>query len=455
MSKLDTILSDGREVSDSELEYLKEYIEDKLYSIDQTDYVRCANPDDPEYKHIPDRECEGTIELDSTAAVCDQCDRKIKNIQSKGTFTRQILYLNRDDIRDSIRNKIKSVFDTNANTISRTYYGTELSYILDVNCPDVNIFIIFDSMPREIIKWCKVYNENPVFALVGDSNQLSNQLSELNIPYFSFSEFISDNFEQTIIDGDIGPLSDRDLRAKISYNLCSNQRVLKKMEYDEFERCVQNLLLSLIGTSSLLGSTEAGTGVPDGLMTLNHSTPPRLFMWDAKFVDYTSGNKNKTELKSEYDKIFRHRTSVEAVPSIDQKYDSLDGVVLFTPGTKEANVSRLSEFMKENGFLHNDRWKGTICYFKFDALLHLYNRYLRNDSDVQNKYQGLNTTLHNFMTSSSNHKSDTEIIQKTENCVEIDSSDIDKLFDKIGELGSEQRKVPIKDYMGYLDVVSE
>jgi len=455
MVGLDVIFSDGREISEAELESLEQKIDQGLYSIELERYVRCANPDDPDYKHIPDRDCEGTIELDSTASVCDYCDRRINNPQGKTEYSRQILHLNRNKIRDYIRTKIKSSFDTGATTISRTYCGTEISYILNVESPNVNLFIVFEVLGRETVKWCKVYNENPVFVLIGDGNQLSNQLSELNIPYFSFSDLVSGEFKQPILAGDIGPLADRDLCAKISYNLCSNREVLERMAYDEFERSVQNLLLSMIGTSSLLGSTEAGTGVPDGLLTLNHSNPPRLFMWDAKFIDYRSSNKPKTDLKSEYDKIFRHRTSVESVPSIDKRFDAVEGVVLFTPGIKEANVSRLAEFMEENDFLHNNSWNGTVCYFKFDALLHLYNRYSRDDFDVQNKYRGLNATLFRFMTSSSKHESDTKIVEETENCVEIDSKDVDRIFDKIKRLGTEQTDVPTEEYLAYLDVVSE
>lgn len=455
MAELATILSDGREINETELGYLQDHIDDKLYDISLTKYVHCANPDDPDYKRIPDRECEGKIELDSSAAVCDQCGRRIKNIRSKNEYEKKIIHLNRDKIRDSIRNKIKSTFDTNSPTVSRTYCDTKLSYVLNVDSPDVHIFIAFDNMARETVKWCKVYNENPVFVLVGDGNQLSNQLSELNIPHFSFLNLVSGEFKQSIIDGEIGPLADRDLCAKISYNLCSDEDVLKRMGYDEFERCVQNLLLSVIGTSSLLGSTMAGTGVPDGLLTLNHSTPPRLFMWDAKFVDYTTGNKQKTELKSEYDKIFRHRTSVDAVPSIAEKYDAVEGVILFTPGIKEANISRLANFIEENDFLHNNSWNGTVCYFKFDALLRLYSRHSRNDFSVQNKYRGLNATLYKFMTSSSKHESDTDIIENTENCVEIDSSDIDRIFDNIENFGLERDEVPVEEYLAYLNVVSE
>lgn len=455
MFGLDILLSDGREISDEELEYLEDQTSKELYLIDSERYVLCANPGDPDYKHVPDRECEGAIELDSTAPVCNQCDRRITHMKNKTEYSRQVLRLNRNKIRDRIRNEVKSAFDTNANTISRTYCGTELPYILNIESPDANLFIIFESIGRETVKWCKVYNENPVFVLVGDGNQLSNQLSELNIPHFSFSDLVSGEFKQSILDGDTSPLADRNLCAMTSYDLCSDREVLERMDYDEFERCVQNLLLAVIGTSSLLGSTETGTGVPDGLLTLNHSNPSRLFMWDAKFVDYTSGDTPKTELKSEYDKIFRHRTSVEAVPSIDENFEAVDGIILFTPGIKEANVSRLAEFMKENDFLHNSNWGGTTCYFKFDALLELYDRYSRDDSGVQNKYRGFNAMLHKLMTSASEHKSDIQIIDETENCVEIDSMDIDEIFEIIKQFGTEQTDVPAEEYLAYLDMISE
>lgn len=451
----DVVFSDGREIVEDELEQLEENIDESLYSIKSERYVRCANPDDPDYKQVPDRNCNGTIELDSPTSFCEECSRRVTDIRAKTEYTRHILRFDKSSIRNYARNEIKSIFDTNASTISRNYCGEGFSYILDIDSPDVNLFIAFEGISEESLKWCKVYNENPVFLLVGDATQSSTHLSELNIPHFPFSDLISENFEQPLLNGEIGPLADRDIRAKISYNFCSDRDVLERMEYDEFERCVQNILLSIIGTSSLLGSAEAGTGVPDGLLTLNHNTPPDLFMWDAKFVDYTSGDREKTRLESEYDKIFRHRTSVEEVPSIDEKFDSVEGIVLFTPGIKEANVSRLAEFIEENGFLHGNSWKGTICYFKLDALLRLYERYSSDDCSVQSKYKGLNATLFRFMTSSSKHETDPEIIEETENCVEMGAKDIDRIFENIEKLGTEMSDVPKEEFLAYIDLIAE
>lgn len=455
MSGIDTILSDGREISEDEVELLQKEVSTDCFSIETENYYLCANPQDADYKTIPDRQCNGEVAVDSEQLICGRCARKITDPYGKETFEKKRLFIDKPAIRDEIRKGIRSEFNTNAPTILRKYFDHEFPFVLDVKSPDVNVFVVFDKLNPLLLKWCKVYNESPVFALVGDSAQISGQLSELRIPSFSFSDLLSGDFVEALSNGECGPLADRELRADLSHNLCSRYENLERMNYDDFERCVQNLLMGILSTSSLLGSTEAGSGVPDGLLTVNHSNPPKLYMWDAKFVDYTSGSRSKTTLKSEYDKIFRHRTSVESVPSIDEEFEAVEGIILFTPGIKEANISRLAEFIRENDFIHDTTWNGFVCYFHFDALLKLYDSYSSNESDVQNKYRGMNAALHKYLTSPSKHDSDSDTIANAERCLEMTEDDIENMFKEIGNLGSERKEVPAEDYLSYLNMVSE
>ncbi|MFA9417624.1 hypothetical protein [Natrinema sp. HArc-T2] len=453
-SKIDIILSDGREVEDSEIRILEQEIDSSLYTTGTKKFYKCSHPSDPDYEYIPDRSCEGTVDVDAERLVCEKCSRIITDPQGKEEFQSEILYLNKRGVRDKIRKRVKEEFDTTATTVSRSYFDRKFSYVLDVEDPDINIFILSSSISAEVAEWCKVYNEKPVFALIGDARSVSNKLSDLRIPHFGFSEVISDDFVSIISEADRGLLSDRELRASLSHRLCSDREVLEQMEYDDFERSVQNLLAGTIATSSLLGSSEAGSGVPDGLLTLDYSSPPPLFMWDAKFVDYTSGERTKTTLKSEYDKILRHETSIESVPSIDNNFDGVEGIILFTPGIKESNVKRLAEFIDENRFLQNSSGNSTICYFKFDALLELFNLYTKNESNVQRKERGFRATLHRYMTSSSKHDSDTDIIDNTENCLEMDIDDIHNVFSRVASLGIEQKEIPDEEYLSFLEMMS-
>lgn len=457
MNEVDTILSDGRKLSRSEIDVLEDRIDSNLYQVDKEEFYRCAYSEDPDFKYISNRECEGVIAIDTSKLICGECGRMITDPHGKAIFEEYELNINKREIRDKLRKAIKKEFNVKVNAIERTYFGRKFNYVLNISDLNVNVFLVFSNIRQEILEHCKIYNENPVFSLVGDSILMANNLSKLQIPHFKFTDAYPNTSERlinSINEGRKKQLANRELCADLSYRHCSNDATLTRMKYDDFERCVQNLLAGSIMTSTLLGSSEAGSGVPDGLLTLPHNNSP-LFMWDAKFVDYKLGNRTKTTLKSEYDKIFRHETSIEAVPSISEKFNGVEGIILFTPGIKESNVKRLAEFMKENNFMHNNVWKSSICYFKFEALLELFNLYNQNKSNVKNKEKGFRAVLHKFVTSSSKHESDPDIISNTENCLEISVEDIHEIFSKVETLGVEEEEVPHEEYLSYLDLMSE
>lgn len=457
---IDRVLRNGREIHYNEIDIAETARTDDLCEINTEKYVHCANPEDDDYNRLRRKECKGEIIVDDTNNICNKCGRLIPDIQSKQKFSRKIIDINEGRVRDEIREIIKSETSYSWHTVSRSYYGHTFEYVLSSDSIDPLIFILFDNIGRELVEWIKIYDEKPILVLVGDAVALEKQASEYSIPVINFGDIYTEcniSVETVLSRSDKDLLADREIKASLSLKKTSSDPVIRKMKYDEFEHCVQNLLLGTIGNSNLIGSTEAGSGVPDGVLALcRDKADPQLFMWDAKFVDFTKSDKDKTHLRDEYDKIFRHLSTLENFPGLEPNFDQIKGIILFSPGIKESNVTRLAEFIEENNFMRDNEWNGTICYFKYDALTHLYELYRDNRSGVRQKENVFRMILSKFISSPSIHDDDPDSIQNaTAKCLELSKSDVKRIFDKLEGFSAEESQFPVEEYMSYLEIVAE
>lgn len=453
--KYSTILSEGRTVQDEEKEQAVELEEDGLCDLNEVEYIRCANPKDPDYKKIPNRNCPGRSYVSENHWVCSECCREITEPQSKQRYIEHDLQINRNGVRDWVRKQIKEHFDTNANTVSRTYQGMTNEYVLDIHEPDVKLFLLFDNPGLEYLHWCRVYDENPAFVLIDDALPLENDARDLSIPVFTLDDFYPtvsksiDHLQDAISD----PLELRNQKASLAYELSKDDEIKKEMSYDDFEQCVQRLLVGTIGNSQLLGSAESGSPVPDGTLTLHSEDDDYLYIWDGKFVKFNKGS-DKTDLRDEYDKIFRHLGDMRKRPQIRENFTDIQGIILFSPGIEEATVNRLAEFIQEEILVKEDTWNGMVVYFQYDALCRMYDLYQKNESNVKQKEETFRTFLHSYLQSLEKHENDPDIIRTSPNqSLHVSVEDVESIFSKLAEMGVEESEFNVAEHMTYVDVL--
>jgi hypothetical protein len=453
--KYSNILSECRTVPDEEKEQAIELKKDDLCYLNDVEYIRCANPKDPDYKKIPNRNCSGRSYVSEKHWICSECSREITEPQSKQRYTEHVLQIDRGGVRDWVRKQIKEYFDTNANTVSRTYRGITNDYVLDILEPDVKLFLLFDNPGLEYLHWCRVYDENPAFVLIDNALPLENDVRDISIPNFTIDDFYPtvsksiDHLQDAISD----PLELRNQKASLAYELSKDDETRRAMSYDDFEQCVQRLLVGTIGNSQLLGSAESGSPVPDGTLTLHFEDDNHLYMWDGKFVKFNKGS-DKTDLSDEYDKIFRHLMDMRKRPQVRENFTDIQGIILFSPGIEEATVNRLAEFIQEEILVQEDTWNGMVIYFQYDALCRMYNLYQENRYNVTKKERTFRAFLHAYLQSLDKHKNDPDMIRTSPNqSLHVGIEDIESIFSKLAEMEVEESEFNVAEHMTYVDVL--
>lgn len=449
------LLSEKREFHDAEKEYIEKAEEEGLCEVDTEPYIKCANPSDPDYKWIPDRNCDGVVDL--SLLICPECNREVTEADSKQRFEKDVVRIHKPGVRDWLRKRLKNSLDARVRTVSRKYCGQRIEYVLNISEPSANVFVLDQNLGREFMKWCKIYDENPVAFLIDEAIPMRTYTEELELPTFTIQDAFPDlnkDALEAINNAESGPLKHRSIKGRAAHDLGSDESVLETMSYDDFERCVQSLLLGTIGNSQLLGSSETGSGVPDGTLNLHFEDNDMLYMWDAKYVDYVIGEDNETTLSDEYDRIFRHLKDQEKRKQIKTEFGRVQGILLFSPGIKETNIVRLAKFIQEQNLLEETTWGGTVVCFTFDALLSLFNAYNNDTYSVKRKEENFRLVLHSFLSNPSNHEEEPPAIRESkQKCLHMSEKDIDSIFEKIEEFGPEESIFDVEEHMAHLDLV--
>lgn len=449
MTDYSQILSDNVRISNDAMADIAEELEESgLCTVESQEFVFCSNPEDPDYSYVPDQGCDGEVRLESE--VCPECGRQVDRFSEKETFCTEFISVSGSGVRDHVRNVIKEKFNTNGNTINRTYCGESPDFALGFEDLDRPVFLLGRQVERDFLRWCKVYGENPVLVLYNSVGALQNIAKELNVDYIDINEVYPYLSECTVelLSDNISKLRDRMIRARAANVLTDSHDTLVDMKYDEFENAVHSMLLGLIGNSSLIGSDKSGKAVPDGVLNLHFDNNEHIYMWDGKFVKYNKYDKDsKTDLKGEYDKILRHMKGIKRRPEFASQYGKLQGIVLFSPAIREHTVSRLADFIDERLMMGGDTWDGTVCYFTLEALKHLFKGFYNNKNNIRMKNRGFRNLLHQYMQDSERHDDPEEIQSMNHKCVKFGLDDTRSLFSKIEVFEAEEKEFNVREYM--------
>lgn len=434
------ILRDGRELVGREVELAKEMEDLGLCTVDNFNYVVCVDTEDDDYDRLREHGCNRRINVDGEegTTTCPKCHRTVyldeKEIKS-GHKTR----VDPEGIRIFVRSICSEVTDGNVKKRSNplNYLGHEFEYVNVAECDGEEVMMVISTrlIDEEILAISRIVDDNILWVLADEALPAESAIDELGLHSITIGEL-------TNTDEAVDRLRNRaeatvhekreqfiDIAARKAIDLCSDQAVLERMDWEEFEHCVQTLLEVSLGTSYLFGALERGSGEPDGALTL-HWGEESLFMWDAKFVNLEQND--ETELRGEYDKIFRHLKRMDDRERYQREYEGVAGILLFTPGVKEANVSRLAETIHGREITSPKQWNGSVVYFELDALVELASAVLANRADVRHKPNLFRKTLHANLTSPSKHEDDPEKVHSSDyNSLHMSVQDVQDIFEFI------------------------
>lgn len=464
MTFSDSVLREGKsELSDRQLETAKALEEEhEICTVYANEYIKCVNPEDEDYYSVPDKSCEAEIQTQDGKEVyeCPGCRREIY-LSQKSTYEKHRVELNDRSIYNFVKNKFRDVLNASGTKKRNglTYCGEKVEPVIEVENDDGEIVVqlISCQLSRSTIEWVRIYDRPVVSILIDDGLGLSDEFDRFDLPYFTLGELIdrpSDEVAEDIIGTfsnlvDWPRFSDIQQKAELSLSKCQNEEVLISMGWDDFEHCVQNILKYIIETSYIYGGTEPGTGVPDGTLTLNWEGNDSLFMWDAKFVDLAKNE--ETSLSDEYSKIFRHLSQLQEKQKSEPTYTEISGIILFSPGIAETNITRLAEFIHEQNLPSDSDWNGCVSYFELDSLAMLTEYVLQNESGVHNKRGKFEEALHEYLTSPAKHHDDPEVIGQSDcDAVHIGTQDIQEIFDYLDTQQKEMHEFDKESHLEYL-----
>ena len=451
-----SILRNGRELSRRQVEYAKELENRGLCTVESFDYVNCVDTEDDDYDRLRDHDCKRRIIVDGeeSKTTCPDCHRTIY-LHEKEIKSSHRVEIDPNDLRIFVRDLCSEVTDDGATKRSNplNYLEREFEHVNVAKWGGdrINIIISTSLIKEEILAIARIIDDNFLWVLADEALPVQNTISDLGLHSITIDELANPdeaaNQLRNRIESTVKETRQQflDIAARKAINLCSNQAVLKRMDWDEFEHCVQTLLETSLGTSYLFGGVERGSGEPDGALTL-HWEDESLFMWDAKFVNLKRND--VTELSGEYDKIFRHLKRLDSQERFQREFAGVAGILLFTPGIKEANVRRLAETIHEREITNPKQWNGSIVYFELDALVELANAVLANRADVRHKPNLFRKALHANLTSPSKHEDDPEKVHSSDyNSIHMSVLDVQEIFEFIGEQGIEHSEFDREQYL--------
>lgn len=460
---VDAILRDGKKLSASELSLAESLAEDDLCYLSEITYMKCVYREDNDFTIVRDSDCPGNIRIvkGQMEYSCPDCGRTVYR-DDKTEFTETVVEVNIDGIRDFTRKLCREA--TNQSTTTKqnglSYLNWEIEPVLQIDSEaKVQVPILHGIVDEELVEWIRVTDDCVVCLLLGESIPLGNRMEELSIPYRTIGELVEPEQADVVNDlsrvleetAAMNPYRHLDIRADLSHRHCRSTESLVRMTWLEFEHCIQNLLHYCTETSTLLGGTSPGSGIPDGAFSLHWIGNQCLFMWDAKFVDLAE--REETELRDEYDKIFRHVSELRNKPKYQREFGGIEGIVLFSPGIKEKHVVRLAETLHAREIPSSDSWNGYVAYFTLDALMRLYSHVRDDKADVRRKPDAFSQALSSLMTSPSKHGSDEpdEISDSPYNCVHVSSTDINRLFEYLKSQEPERSQFDREAYEEFLE----
>lgn len=449
------ILRDGRKLRERELDFARELEKEGLCDIKDFNYVECVSTEDEDYDKLRDHDCDAQVEIneESNKQTCPKCRRTIY-LDEKTIKSRHRLQVDTEGIRVFVRDICTEVVEDSA-----TKRKNDLNY-LDHDFHHVNVatyrgekielVIVSEILEKEILSAAKVDSKNLVFILADEAISLGNDIEDLKLQYTTVGDLMDSDNATEIIENKICAIINENREGSVSVaaqeaiEICSDRSVLEQMGWDTFEHCIQAMLDASFGTSHLFGGLERGSGEPDGVLTL-HGKDDSLFMWDAKFVNLEKNE--ETDLSGEYDKIFRHLNRVRERERIQSDFDGVAGILLFTPGIKESNVSRLAETIHEREITAAKKWNGSIVYFELDAMLELTKSVLSNKSNVRQKTKLFMKAVHTNLTSPSKHEDDPDKVYSPDyNSLHMSVGDVNDIFDFIDGIDVEHTDFDADEY---------
>lgn len=435
------ILRDGRELSNRELAYATELQERGLCTVESYQFVDCVDTEDHDYDRLREHDCSAKIRVDEDdiKTTCPDCHRTVY-LDEKSIKSGHKLRLDPDNLRVFVRDLCSEVADDGARKRPSplNYLAHDFPHVnvAEFDSKEILLIITTNRIEKEVLATARVVDENLLWVLADEALATQTALDELNLHSVTIGELVDprEGIErlQEKLDGAVHQTRERfiDIAARQTIELCSDRAILEQMDWEEFEHCVQTLLEAALGTSYLFGAIERGSGEPDGALTLHWEEEESLFMWDAKFVNLERNE--QTELRGEYDKIFRHLKRLDSQERIQRGFDGVAGILLFTPGIKEANVRRLAETIHAREMAAPKRWSGSIVYFELDALIELARGVLGNRADVRHKPNLFRKVLHTNLTSPSKHSNDPEKVYSSDyNSLHMSAQDIRDIFEFI------------------------
>lgn len=449
------ILRNGRELSSREVDYAKKLENRGLCTIDCFDYVNCVDTEDDDYDQLRDHDCKTRIVVENgdNKTRCPDCHRTIY-LSEKKIKTSHRIRLDPESLRIFVRDLCSEITDDGATKRSTplNYLGGEFKQVnvAEFDEEEFQIVIAMRPIEEEILATARIVDNNVLWVLADEALAIKDIIDNLGLHSITIGELVADEAENKLkyqIESTVKKTRQQfiDIAARKAINLCSNRAILERMDWEEFEHCVQTLLEASLGTSYLFGAVERGSGEPDGALTL-HWEDESLFMWDAKFVNLERND--ETELRGEYDKIFRHLKRMDGQERFQRDFDGVAGILLFTPGIKDANVKRLAETIHEREITSPKQWDGSIVYFELDALIELASAVLANQADVRHKPNLFRKTLHANLTSPSKHQNDPEDVHSPDyNSLHMSTRDIQEVFEFIEEQGVEHTEFDREKYL--------
>lgn len=449
MKVADNILRDGFKIKTDKHREFAETLSDSGYcSIVSDRYFVCPHCDG----EIPAEEFEG---IDTQ---CPKCERTIQRSQTNSK-EKEIVKIDEKQVYTTLRRKFKEITGLKHGIKEKLNYREhEVEYRCKLSSKSGDlkhqVQVFFEPQPAELIECMRIYNYSILTILVGGAVRDRQTFDQYDLPYVTLGGVTeaTDSELQHQLDS-VGEERVRhiDKRAEIADRWLTSRRHLEAMNWYEFEHTVQALLDKLFIQSRLLGGTDTGEEVPDGVMGFTVNGRNHRFLWDAKYIKFDGSESSsrsphvpiaddeKHSISSEYRKMADHAHQYMSDQNVN-----LDGFILISPRIPESQLETLQRKLTE--FEHSRDWNGKTVYFTLDALVDLYRRYDRDKSGVSKKMGFLMKAITDRLTQSDLH-TDSEEIEKAENVIKFGVDDVEAIFNELSSIPEEHEMPSYEVYV--------
>jgi len=453
MTDYDRFLRDGFELSsDRHQEQIQKLVDQKLCSIETVQSAECPFCD----SQIP------VEDLKPADGDCRSCERLVELNEVEISPT-ELVRIDRDETYTAIRSQSKSDVTElpYAEKSSIKYRSEEFEYRFHLkNQSEESLYqaqLIFDIPSDTAIQSMRLLSY-PILTILADSALTKKHLFEqYDLPYLTLGEVAESTDAELLSELRKADQDNRiehvDQRVLIADDWCTNRQDLLDMGWYEFEHAVQAFLDKLFIRSRLLGGTEAGQEVPDGVMGFTINDRRFRYLWDAKYVKFDSEKSSEAKkqpyvpiadgeshsLSSEYRKVADHARSFMN----DQKVD-LDGVLLISPDIPEHQLGNLQQKLTE--LIDTRAWGGKTILMTLDALVGLYRGFDKDRSDVTSKLGFFIESIVDHLDQKNLHHDSKEIMD-AEGVIKFGIDDVESIFKEL-ETVSPEHEIP--EYQVYV-----